>query len=86
MAPITPTALPDSSRVKTNGSGMITGGLKKTTCTALIAERDQLTTELQSVNKQVCESNQTNLGLTQQIQTLTKSNQDGLNEIEDKNN
>ena len=85
MAPITPTALPDNTRVKTNASGMITGGLKKTTYVALIAERDQLTAELQSVNKQVCESNQTNLGLTQQIQTLTKSNQDGLNVIEERN-
>ena len=81
MAPITPTNLPDSGKVKTNANGMITAGLKKTTYTALIAERDQLTTELQSANKQVCETNKTNLGLTQQIQTLSKSYQDGQDRI-----
>ena len=86
MAPVTPTTLPDNSKIKTNGTGVITGGIKKSTYIALVNERDALTAELGTAQKQVCEGNQTNLGLTKQIENLTKMHQESLKEIEDKNN
>ena len=82
MAPITPTQLPESSRIKANGSGFITNGLKKTTYVALINERDELTKQLGDASTQVCEANQTNLGLTKQSQELRKSNQDNIKELD----
>ena len=83
MAPVTPTQLPHTSKLKTNAGGFITGGLKKTVYVSLIKERDQLTQELVSANKQACESNQTSIGLTKQIENLTKTNAEANKEIDE---
>ena len=83
--PITPTQLPEASRVKTNGNGMITGGLKKTVHTALIKERDDLAAELHNTRTQVCEATQTNAGLTKQIETLSGEISEHRKDIDTKN-
>ena len=85
MAPITPTQLPENSRIKTNQQGNVTGGLKKTQCIALIEERDQHKKALNEAGTVVCEANQTSLGLTKQIENLTHTNADHHKDIQDKN-
>ena len=83
--PITPTALPEVSRVKTNANGMITSGLKKTVYTALIKERDDLNAELLNTRTQVCEAAQTNAGLTKQIENLSGELSECRKDIDTKN-
>lgn len=74
----TATKLPEISRIKTNQNGFINSGLKKTVYLQLVKERDDLNLEVSAVNKLLCESNQTNAGLTQQIQTLTLDQQTNM--------
>lgn len=85
MAPITPTQLPATSQIRTNGNGHITGGLKKTAYVSLVEERDQLTRAHAEAEKRVSEANETTLGLTKQISELTSGNAELHKQIETKN-
>ena len=77
--------LPNDSSVKANGSGTITGGLKKTVYLKLVEDRNSLNEDVQNAQKTLCEVNQTNTGLIQQVENMTKEFQTKNSLIENLN-